>query len=57
MGAASLSTLQRAWFQPGAAAEQSRLGDQDSDILRDSSHATVWGLHQLSFLAWNSGGL
>lgn len=41
--------------QPGAATEQSRLRDQSFDILRDSSRTAVWGLHQLSFLAPNSG--
>lgn len=41
--------------QPGATAEQSRLRDQSFDILRDSSRTAVWGLHQLSFLAPDSG--
>lgn len=41
--------------QPGATAEQSRLGDQSFDVLRDSSRTAVWGLHQLSFLAPDSG--
>lgn len=35
--------------------KQSRLRDQIFDILRDSSRTAVWGLHQLSFLAPDSG--